>query len=130
MIKKNEIAKFVFICLILNSASAVFAQSPQDNLINKWLTQNDLGKWGVCSATSIEIRAATAGGASDAMTKKLNLMDTTMRMARAKFEARGVPNASMEKVQQAAFNANKLRDAQAKSVLFNNCLDSLDAAAR
>ena len=122
--------KSLFVAFAVFSSVTATAQSPIDTAMNKWVAQNDFGKWALCSATAVEIRAATAGSASEMMTKKLNMLDSTMRIARAKFVEKGTPNPTLDKLQQSSFNQNKTRTAQEKGAIMNDCIDSLDKATR
>lgn len=101
-----------------------------DSAMNKWVEENDFGRWAQCSSISIDIRAVTLDTASDSLLTKLKVMDASMRIARSKFIAKGISNAVLDKVQQAAFNQNRFQSPQLKGEIFNECLDSLDRTAR
>jgi hypothetical protein len=101
-----------------------------DRFVKNWVAKNNVNKWAICSATSIEIRAATINSASQNMASKLNMMDSAMKAVRADFVAKGTSDLTLDKLQQAAFDQNKNKPAQTKGELFNLCLDSLDEAAK
>lgn len=114
--------------------SIVFSQSTlaitREEAVNNWVEKNGQQEWGLCSATSIEIRGATAGTASDSLTQRLNMVDGVMRMARVRLTQKGISSSSLDNIQQAAFNANKAKDAKAKGLIFNNCVGTVNDAAQ
>jgi len=122
-VKKSLKFFIAFFYLIILTAGLAYGQSV-DNAAKQWASQYGPNKWAMCRATYVEVRAVTAGNASDGLKTRLDNADIAMRAVRVQLLQSGVSQKTLDNLQQLEFDANKQKSAQQKGLALSECIDS------